>query len=159
MRRTVNLAFVGEGLYCSVDEASPLTLGKAPRDVRDPFVFGELRCPDGVSSDDVRTTASGLKLGLELLEVLSIVLGHLPEGDLEFTLVLLVDLLYELILSFFGNALPIGEDHVTWVLSFATSRSPEQCHSCEPHTTEPQEIPAAQRVLAEPRYSACDAPL
>src|SRR5215203_2724141 len=143
MRRPVNVAFVGEGLYCSVDEPAPLTLGKALRDVRDPVVFGELCCPDSVSCDDVILTASGLELGLELIEVLPIVLGHLPDGNLELTLVLLVELLYELVLGFFGNALPIGEDHVARVLSSATGRSSEQCHYCESYATEPQEMSAA----------------
>src|SRR5919112_1041449 len=151
MRHTVNLAFVGEGPYRSVYKPVPLALGEALGDVRNPAVCGELCRPDGVSCDDIRFTTSGLEFGLDLVEVLPVVRGHLADGDLEFTLVLLVEFLYELVLRFFGNALPVVEDDVALALSTATGRSPEQHRSCEPRATEPQEVPAAQRVPAELR--------
>src|SRR5215211_2367659 len=111
VRHAVDLAFVREGLYGSIDELAPRILGKAVGDVRDPVVCPELGGPDGISGDNVYSTASDLELGLEFLEVLPVVLGHLADGD-PAPLVLPVELLYELVLGLLGNALPISENHV-----------------------------------------------
>src|SRR5215210_3585554 len=142
-RDAPDLAVVGVRPYRPGQER--VGVGETVGEVEDVAASSELGWPDDVPSDHVYLAAPSLELGPQLVEVLTRILGHLPVGDLDLALVLLVELLDQCRQGS-GVVLSPGEDEFvsTSLTATAAPRRPKERGPREPRPAEPQEVLAAE---------------